>query len=311
VGLELKVSVHAVSRAPVHTCPSDDNKADLASDKSTFAPGLRLLPRNIRTDARRLYLILRTLDDLVDNDEPQAAQRIDAVERWVRDKHVDTPETRTLTELSRRHTLPSHALIEFCQGMRHDIARAVIRTEDELELYCQRAGGSVGIMLAHLLGTSRPDGEVKMAILGRAMQRTNILRDIDEDAAHGRTYIARSTIERFGDPTSGRRAELLRDQIARADELYEEAVGASSLLVHGQRGMALGASLYREILRQIERDGYELRPGGATVPSWRRRLLIVEHRLGLCQSKLPSHLYRRDGIRINRTKYDFRCFLRF
>jgi Squalene/phytoene synthase len=83
-----------------------------------------------------------------------------------------------------------------------------IHTEEDLELYCRRAGGSVGIMLARLLGSSGPEGETKMATLGRAMQRTNILRDIDEDAAHGRVYLSRSTIERFGAPTPGAHATI-------------------------------------------------------------------------------------------------------
>lgn len=255
--------------------------AALVSDESTLAPGLRLLPGDARTDVYRLYSVLRTLDDLVDDDQPQAAERIDAVERWARNESAETPETQQLTELSQRHTLPSQAILQFCQGMRHDIARAIIHTEDDLELYCQQAGGSVGIMLACLLGTIRPEGEQKMATLGRAMQRTNILRDIDEDAAHGRVYIACSTIERFGAPTPGERAKLLRDQITHADELYEQAADATSLLARGQRGMALCTTLYREILRQIERDGYGRKPGRAIVPAWRRRLLIAEHRLGL------------------------------
>jgi phytoene/squalene synthetase len=274
------------------THSADGYKAALASDKSTFAPGLPLLPQDIRADIQRLYHLLRTLDDLVDDDHPHAEQRVDAVERWARNEHADTYETRILNELSRRHTLPKQAFLDFCRGMRHDIARAVIHTEDDLELYCQRAGGSVGVMLARLLGSSRPEAETKMAILGRAMQRTNILRDIDEDAVHGRVYIARSTIERFGAPTAGTRAELLRDQIARADELYEQAADATSRLARGQRGMALCATLYREILRQIERDGYGRLPGRVVVPAWRRHLLIAQHRLGLRGRHTPCPLPR-------------------
>jgi 15-cis-phytoene synthase len=264
-----------------HTDALRDVTATLAPDKSTLASGLRLLPGEVRDDVYRLYSVLRTLDDLVDDEQPQAEQRLEAVERWARDEHADTPETRTLAELSQRYTLPAQALLEFCQGMRHDIAHAVIHTEADLELYCERAGGSVGIMLARLLGTSRPDGEAKMATLGRAMQRTNILRDIDDDATRYRVYIARTTIERFGAPEPGKRAELLRDQIARADALYEQAADATSLLAHGQQGMALCTTLYREILRQIERDGYGRAPGRATVPVWRRQRLALEHRLGL------------------------------
>ncbi len=169
--------------------------------------------------------------------------------------------------------------------MRHDIARASIEDEQDFERYCQQAGGSVGVVLANLLGAAGEDGESKrvlerrMATLGRAMQVTNILRDIDEDLAHGRIYIARTAIERFGFPSPGAREALLRDHIARADALYEDGLGAIALLRDGRRAMALSAALYREILRQIERDGFGRRAGRAVVPAWRRRLLAGRHRL--------------------------------
>jgi phytoene/squalene synthetase len=253
----------------------------LAPDQSTLAPGLQLLPKNVRSDVYRLYDILRKLDDLVDNDQPQAAQRLDAVEAWTRGEQTETYETRILDDLAQRHELPNQALLQFCQGMRHDIARTVIHTEEDLELYAQRAGGSVGIMLARILGSVHPEAETKMATLGRATQRTNILRDIDEDATHDRLYIAQSTIARFGAPTPDARADLIRDQITRADALYEQAKDATSMLASGQRGMALCTVLYREILRQIERTGYGQSPGRVVVPVWRRRLLIARHQLHL------------------------------
>ena len=248
-------------------------------DQSTFAPGLRRLPRAFRADVSRLYTVLRTLDDLVDEDSPQAPRRLEAVECWARSQPADSPETRTLTELAARYPLEGETLLEFCAGMRHDVARASIEDEEDLERYCQRAGGSVGSMLAALLGTTRPEGIARMATLGRAMQRTNILRDIDEDAAHGRRYIAAATIERFGAPVPGQRAELMRDQIERADALYEQGLAAIGMLAAGRRAMALSAGLYREILRQIERDGYGRVAGRVIVPVWRRRVLIAEHRI--------------------------------
>jgi 15-cis-phytoene synthase len=254
-------------------------EAVLEADRSTFARGMLLLPAGIRADVERLYRVLRTLDDLVDEDHPDAAQRVDAVERWGRGELAVTSETRSLTDLSQRYPLSPWALVTFCEGMRHDIERAAIDTEDDLDRYCQQAGGSVGLMLAQLLGTTQPGAEAKMATLGRAMQRTNILRDIDEDLADGRVYIARATIERFGPPTPGAREDLLRDQIARADALYEEGLGALGGLANGRAAMGLSVALYRQILRQIERDGYGRRPGRSVLPAWRTRLLTAEYRL--------------------------------
>ncbi len=128
-----------------------------------------------------------------------------------------------------------------------------------------------------------------MATLGIAMQRTNILRDIDEDLAHGRMYIARTTIKRFGIPRPGSREDLMRDQIARADALYERGQGAIALLNAGGRAMALSVVLYREILRQLEREGFGRKPGRVTVPTWRKQLLIRNQlpEYG-CQSNHPT-----------------------
>lgn len=266
-------------RPPTVIPSSAEERRDPASvlATSTFSAGIHLLPSDLEADARRLYCLLRAIDDLVDEHDPQAAQRVDAVARWACGQEADTPETRTLADLSQRYPLPRQALLDFCEGMRHDLAGGVIETEEDLELYCQQAGGTVGIMLVALFGSSHPEGVTKMAMLGAAMQWTNILRDIDEDLSCGRLYIARSTIERFGFPAPGAREELLRDQIARADALYEEGLGAIPLLCNGRQAMGISALLYREILRQIERDGYGRTPGRAVVPAWRRQRLLAEH----------------------------------
>jgi phytoene synthase len=243
------------------------------ADESTFAPALRLLPADLRADVQVLYGALRSLDDLVDDDHPDAEQRVDAVERWAHGQETETPETCALAALARRYPLPSAALVTFCQGMRHDIARRTIETECEFLRYCEQAGGSVGIMLAVLLGSVHPLAETRMASLGRAMQWTNILRDIDEDLAHSRLYLPRTLIEHFGFPMPGAREALMKDQIARADTLYEEGIEAIPLLTRGRDSMHLAAILYREILREIERNGFGSKPERATVPAWRRQTL--------------------------------------
>ncbi len=243
----------------------------------TFALACRLLPGDVRDDVYRLYLVFRWLDDLVDEDDPRAATAIAAVEEWVADGRVRGREAGVLAELDRRHGLPRDALGDFCLGMRDDLEGASLDTEDELDQYCYRVAGTVGVVMAAVLRTVDDErARPRAAALGQAMQRTNILRDIDEDGANGRTYLARETLSRFGAPDPGLREALLRDQIARADALYREGMAGIALLRRGRHAVRAAAAMYREILRQIEREGYGARPGRAVVP--RSRKLVVAAR---------------------------------
>jgi len=242
----------------------------------TFALACRLLPRDVRDDVYLLYLVFRTLDDLVDFGDPRAASRLAAVEAWCAGQPASSPEVSILASLDARYALPRDALLDFCRGMRDDVAGRPILTEAELDTYCHRVAGTVGIVMSALLGV-RPGADHRRAAaaLGKAMQRTNILRDIDEDFAAGRVYIARETVERFGSPAPGCRAELLRDQIARADALYDEGIAGIVLLQSRRRAIRAAASMYREILRQIERDGYGAQPGRVVVPKSRKLLVAA------------------------------------
>ena len=246
----------------------------------TFSIACRLLPPGLRDDVYLLYLVFRTLDDLVDDGRPEAAAHVEAVEAWAaRRPGPRTREVEVLEELAARHPIPRDAFTDFCAGMRHDIERTTLATEAEVDLYCYRVAGTVGLMMAAILGMRDPAvAEPAAAALGMAMQRTNILRDLDEDVALGRCYVAEETLARFGgELRPGGREALVRDQIARADALYDEGVAGIGALCRGRFAIAAAAAMYREILRQIEREGYGARPGRAVVPP-RRKLAIAARR---------------------------------
>ena len=247
----------------------------------TFAIACRMLPRHLRNDVYLLYLVFRTLDDLVDDADPAAAARVRAVRDWAAGGPAEqTREVAILRSLAERHPIPRDALADFCAGMEHDLEGAALRTEGEVDRYCYRVAGTVGVVMAELLGSREPRrARPAAAALGMAMQRTNILRDIDEDLANGRVYLAEEALARLGGPGPGEREELLRDQIRRADALYDHGLSGVSLLRHGRRAVAAAGGMYREILRQIERDGYGARPGRAVVP--RPRKLVIAARRGV------------------------------
>ena len=155
--------------------------------------------------------------------------------------------------------------------MGQDLARERFATEADVDRYCYRVAGTVGLVMASVLGASRLDRARPAAVaLGMAMQRTNILRDVDEDAANGRVFVAQEALDRCGGLEPGRREALLRDQIPRADALYERGLAGLGELRQGARAVAAAAAMYRELLRQLEREGYGERPGRAVVPRGRK-----------------------------------------
>jgi len=122
------------------------------------------------------------------------------------------------------------------------------------------------------------------------MQRTNILRDVDEDLANGRVYLPAAALHRVGlDPTAasgptslrhGDRRALYRAEIARANAEYEVGIAGISYLQNGGRSIRVAAHLYREILRQIERDGFGVRRPHRPVVGRARKAAALVRALG-------------------------------
>ena len=249
----------------------------------SFALAARFLPRNVRDDINLLYLALRRLDDLVDLEAPSgsaqradAKQRLAAIRTWINTGAIDQAggdELAIFVDLQRRTpALPTDAIGAFLDGMESDLAGPVMESDADLDLYCYQVAGTVGRLMAALLGVRGGDevqADHAARALGAAMQRTNILRDIDEDLANGRVYLPATALRRVGlDPAAvsgppslrdGDRRALYMAEIARADAEYQVGVAGIRHLLNGGRSIRVAGHLYREILRQIERDGYGVR----------------------------------------------------
>lgn len=251
-------------------------RAVMSRRASTFTLASRLLPREVRDDVRLLYLTLRTLDDLVDDRRPEAAARLSAVAAWAAGAPApDTEEVVALRDLAGRHALPRDAVGEFCAGMLGDLRRVPLVSETDLDRYCFRVAGTVGIIMSSLLGADdAPAARAPAAALGMAMQRTNILRDLDEDLAAGRRYVPAETLIRHGSLAPGRRAALVREEIMRAEMLYAEGIAGIRHLRRGRRAVAAASAMYREILREVERREADDLAGRAVV-SRPRRLAVA------------------------------------
>jgi 15-cis-phytoene synthase len=241
---------------------------------SNLLPALLLLPRSRLPDALLFGEWCRRVDDLADAPGIPATERRVALQRWLKvlhpGKESDLPDD--LLALIRRHDLDRELFREILLGMQMDAVDGLVRINDEegLELYCRRVASAVGLLSAKIFGARGEDVEAYSSRLGIALQLTNILRDVAEDAALGRIYIPAEDQKRFGvseqEILSGlespRMTHLLNHQAERADAWFAKAELAWSEMTTNQRRLMrparLMSAVYREILLAMHRDRYDV-----------------------------------------------------
>jgi presqualene diphosphate synthase len=175
------------------TVAANPNYASAASGSSFYA-AMKILPRDQRDAMFQIYSFCRQVDDIADSDGPRDV-RLTAIQQW-RDDIDSLYQGRPPARLSdyvasvRRFGLKREDFIAIIDGMEMDIPQD-IRAPDmaTLDLYCDRVASAVGRLSVRVFGLAEDDGILLAHHLGRALQLTNILRDIDEDAGIGRLYL--------------------------------------------------------------------------------------------------------------------------
>jgi phytoene synthase len=245
----------------------------------TFFLASRLLPPNRRRAVHATYAYCRIADDIADyaRDPSLAARALDAWEDQL--DHPTDPVAVAFARVRARHDVPVAAARDLLAGIRMDLTPRVFATWDELRLYCYRVAGTVGLMVAPILGC-RDERALSHAVnLGIAMQLTNILRDVGEDARRGRLYLPLEDLALFGcDPEailrgqpSGRFADLVAFEIARARALYADGRrGLPALSPTGRLAALAGGELYAMILTRIEELDYDVFASRAHVTTGRK-----------------------------------------
>jgi phytoene synthase len=182
---------------------------------------MRILPRARREAIFEIYGFCRAVDDVADGDAPRSA-RLSELQRWRSDVDAlyrGTPPVRLqgLLTAVRRFALDKKDLLAILDGMEMDVKSDIRAPDDEvLDLYCDRAASAVGRLCVKVFGMGSLEGEELAHHLGRALQLTNILRDLDEDAAKGRLYLPRKALNLAGITSSDPRSVLSHGHIAEA-----------------------------------------------------------------------------------------------
>lgn len=243
---------------------------------TTFYFACQLLPVPARQAVHAVYAWCRTADDVVDAAaEHEISGAHAALDGWL--AAIETPInpiSRAFAWVLDSYGISSRPANDLVTGLRMDLVRRRFDTWQELRWYSYCVAGTVGLMAAPILGCREREALPCAVDLGIAMQLTNILRDVAEDARMGRIYLPLEDLRRFGvSPESILALEpdgdfdgLMRFEIDRARELYRQArPGISALSSRGQLTTLSGSHLYSKILHRIEARNYDVFGGRATV----------------------------------------------
>ena len=253
----------------------------------TFHLASRFLPPGKRRAAFALYAFCRVADDIVDradssphldgDTDPDTAAALEAHALKLRDALAGRPSDpvfRELDRVMRQFSVPESLMRELLAGVAMDLGPVRYETWRDLARYCEGVASSVGEMCTYVFGVQGDEDTRRQAIgyartLGLAMQLTNILRDVGEDARRGRCYLPIDELTRFGlttDPIlSGglvaadpRWQAFMAAQIARARELYSQASPGIGLLAPDAQRCAWACAIgYRGILSALEELGMD------------------------------------------------------
>ena len=258
---------------------------------SSFYWGMRLLPADQRQAMFAVYAYCREVDDLADAALPEH-NRLAGLAAWreeVSALYAGVPRSivgRALREPVSRYHLPREELEAVIEGMEWDIKEPLIAPHwTELTAYCRKVAGSVGMLTLAILGYRAPEDGRLAVTLGEALQITNILRDLREDADRGRLYLPRELLEEAG-VQSFVPQEVLNDPAlpsvcrALAGEAEQRFATARALIAERDPGRLRAARLmleaYERLLGRMQGSGWP-QPGRMRLPAWEKTWLALRH----------------------------------
>jgi phytoene synthase len=172
---------------------------------SNLAFTFLVLPRAKRDGMSALYAFCREVDDVADEETVPVAERRRSLAAWREDVRKaceqatpEFPVNRELQPIIRQYRLPFDLFDELLRGVEMDLEIKRYETQEELDLYCYRVASVVGLLSIEVFGYQNPACKDYAVYLGKALQLTNILRDVRSDAERGRIYLPLAELKRFG-----------------------------------------------------------------------------------------------------------------
>jgi phytoene synthase len=267
-------------------------------NSKSFYFASRYLPNQQRKSVAALYAFCRLTDDIVD-EAPEGTtveeinEKLDKlreiIEKLSQNYTSTIPILHAFGDTIRRHKIPLKFMHELIEGVRMDLIKQEYNTDEELDLYMYRVASTVGLMMTYIfLVNPTPRTLARAADLGKAMQLTNILRDIKEDYERGRIYLPLLTRQIYGvtdfdlasDTVEENLRELIRYESRRAKGYYHSAdLGIEELPPAAAYTVKVASSVYGEILNEIRRRNYQILRQRAIVSKFRKIIIATKVRL--------------------------------
>ena len=273
-----------------HGVPHSASSAQIAKkSKSNLAIALACLPAERRRDMISFYAFCRIVDDIADDTEVPVDQKREQLARW---RFAVLHDGEGLSDCILSEILPLPAkyqfspqlLAEIIDGVASDQDKVRYATIDELLAYCYKVACVVGIVSARIFGAQDARSDEYAVALGYALQLTNIMRDVGEDAREsGRIYLPQDEMRKHGvseeDVLAGRSSpgflNLMEEQYARAKRFYQAA--AEVLPASDRRSMVAArmmGQIYREILEKLRLGGYRVFERRERLSSARKAMIL-------------------------------------
>lgn len=250
------------------------SRAITQKSASNLALAFILLPRGKRDAMPALYAFCREVDDVADEENVPAEKRRAQLAEWRADikraceiQSPQFPTNKDLQPVIQKFSLPFELFDELINGCEMDLDIKRYEDFEQLELYCYRVASVVGLLSIEIFGYKNPASRNYAVYLGKALQLTNILRDVKTDAERGRIYLPQSELKKFGvseneilnSKYSENFSVLAESVAARAKHFYQLA--HKTLPPEDRKSMVAAemmGAVYWRLLEKMERQNFNV-----------------------------------------------------
>ncbi len=258
---------------------------------TSFYRGMKVLAADRRAAMYAIYAFCRIVDDVADEPGP-LPDKLAGLAAWrtriagLYAGHTDDAVTRVLLPAIRLYALRQDDFIAVIDGMQMDAETVIVApTLAELDLYCDRVAAAVGRLSVRAFGDASAEADTVAWHLGRALQLTNILRDVAEDAARGRLYLPREWLRDAGVPADpaaalghpGLAAVCARVALDAHRHFTEADAAMRRCNPAAMRPARLMGASYNALLRRLDRRGWATLNKPVRVPKWQKALIALKY----------------------------------